>query len=186
MKTKKFIFGLLFNIAETILIFMIGKMLQLQTSYIILIMLVFFVSRLIYGNPKHYNKWYRCCIWSSLVFTSLFVLTNLDLLAIILFTTFTALISSGKADVTDVYMWKNVSKYQDVMDFIKYNEFSDELISFENKLKNADNLTYMLYKYKFKENRTFEEISQLLDIETNRITEKLDKIDFAIRIYCKI
>ena len=69
---------------------------------------------------------------------------------------------------------------------IKYNEFSDELISFENKLKNADNLTYMLYKYKFKENRTFEEISQLLDIETNRITEKLDKIDFAIRIYCKI
>lgn len=44
----------------------------------------------------------------------------------------------------------------------------------------------MLYKYKFKENRTFEEISQLLDIETNRITEKLDKIDFAIRIYCKI
>lgn len=33
---------------------------------------------------------------------------------------------------------------------------------------------------------TNEEISQLLDIETNRITEKLDKIDFAIRIYCKI
>ena len=83
-------------------------------------------------------------------------------------------------------MWKNVSKYQDVMDFIKYNEFSDVLLEFEEKLKNTDSLTYLLYKYKFKENRTFEEISQLLDIETNRITEKLDKIDFAIRIYCKI
>ena len=144
MKIKNFIFGLIFNIAETVLIFMIGKMLQLQTSYIILIMLVFFVSRLIYGEPKHYNKWYRCCIWSSLVFTSLFVLTNLDLLAIILFTTFTALISSGKADVTDMYMWKNVSKYQDVMDFIKYNEFSDVLLEFEEKLKNTDSLTYFI------------------------------------------
>ncbi len=57
MKIKNFVFGLIFNIAETILIFMIGNMLHLQTSYIILIMLVFFVSRLIYGNPKHYNKW---------------------------------------------------------------------------------------------------------------------------------
>ena len=46
MKIKNFIFGLLFNIAETILIFMVGKMLQLQTSYIILIMLVLFCIKI--------------------------------------------------------------------------------------------------------------------------------------------
>lgn len=184
MKMK--IGSLIFNIAETILIFMIGKMLSVSTNYIIIIMGVFFISRLTYGKPKHYNKWYRCCVWSCLVFTSLYTISHLDLIAIIILTTFTALITTGKADITDVYMWKNTSKYQDVLDYIKYNPFADDLLEFENKLKNTDNLTYLLYKYKFKENKTFAEISELLDIETNRITENLDKIAFAIRIYCKI
>lgn len=184
MKMK--IASLIFNIAETILIFMIGRMMSVSVNFIILVMSVFFISRLLYGKPKHYNKWYRRCIWSCLVFTSLYTISHLDLLAIIILTMFTALITSGKADINDVYMWKNTSKYQDILDYIKYNPFADDLLEFENKLKNTDNLTYLLYKYKFKENKTFAEISELLDIETNRITENLDKIAFAIRIYCKI
>ena len=44
----------------------------------------------------------------------------------------------------------------------------------------------MLYKYKFKENKTFAEISEILEIESNRITELLDKIAFTMRMYCKI
>lgn len=59
-------------------------------------------------------------------------------------------------------------------------------MEFESKLKSGDSLTYLIYKYRFKEQKTFGEISELLDIETNRITEVLDKLAFAIRIYCKI
>lgn len=185
MKTK-FIGGLIFNLAETALIFVIGRFLKVSISYIAIIMGVFFVSRLIYGKPKHYNKWYRCCIWSCLVFISLYTISHFDLVAVIIMTSFTALISSGKVDVTDVYMWKTTTKYQDVLDYIKYNEYSDELMEFESKLKSGDSLTYLIYKYRFKEQKTFAEISELLDIETNRITEVLDKLAFAIRIYCKI
>lgn len=185
MKNK--IGSLIFNIAETILIFMVGKILQVPTNIIIIIMGVFFVSRLLYGKPKHYNKWYRCCIWSCLVFTSLFAISDLDILAILILTTFTALISSGKADIGDVYMWKGKeSKYQDIIDYIKYNPFANDLLDFERKLKENDNMLYMLYKYRFKDNKTFSEISELLYIETNRITELLDKIAFAMRMYCKI
>lgn len=185
MKNK--IGSLIFNIAETILIFMVGKILQVPTNIIIIIMGVFFVSRLLYGKPKHYNKWYRCCIWSCLVFTSLFAISDLDILAILILTTFTALISSGKADIGDVYMWKGKeSKYQDIIDYIKYNPFANDLLDFEKKLKENDNMLYMLYKYRFKDNKTFSEISELLYIETNRITELLDKIAFAMRMYCKI
>lgn len=183
----KNIFALLFNVAETLLIFMIGKILKVPANIIIIIMGVFFVSRLIYGKPKHYNKWYRCCIWSSLVFTSLYAISNLDLVAIIILTSFTGLISTGKADIKDIYMWKGKeSKYQDIIDYIKFNPLADDLLDFENKLKSNDTMLYMLYKYKFKDNKTFTEISNLLDIETNRITELLDKIAFTIRMYCKI
>ncbi len=185
MKNK--IGSLIFNIAETILIFMIGKILEVNNNIIILIMGVFFVSRLLYGKPKHYNKWYRCCVWSCLVFTSLFAITDLDILAILILTTFTALITSGKADIKDVYMWKGrESKYQDIIDYIKYNPLADDLLEFENKLKKTDSMLYMLYKYRFKDEKTFTEISELLKIETNRITELLDKIAFAMRMYCKI
>lgn len=186
MKSK--IFALVFNIVETLLIFMIGRIFNIGKSTILIIMGVFFVSRLLYGKPKHYNKWYRCCVWSCLVFTSLYSLSNLDLYAIIVMTAFTALISSGKADITDMYMWKKnneASKYQDVIDYLKYNPLTDEIISFEDKLKKTDNLMYLIYKYKFKDEKSFNQISKLLDIETNRLTEKIDKLVFAMRIYCK-
>ena len=185
MKLK--IGSLIFNIAETLLIFMIGKIMGVSANIIIIIMGVFFVSRLLYGKPKHYNKWYRCCVWSCLVFTSLYAISNLDILATIILTSFTALISSGKADIKDIYMWKGKeSKYQDIMDYIKYNPMADDLLEFEKKLKENDSMLFMLYKYRFKESKSFSEISELLQIETNRITELLDKIAFAIRMYCKI
>lgn len=186
MKNK--VFSLIFNIAETILIFFVGKMINVPTSAIILTMGVFFISRMLYGTPKHYNKWYRCCIWSCLVFTSLFVLTKLDLVAIIIFTMFTGLITSGKADINDCYMWKrsgDSSKYQDMIDYMKYNPLSDDIISFEKKLRETDNLSYLIYKYRFKDGKTFREMSEILEIETNRITDELDKLYFAFRMYCK-
>lgn len=95
---------------------------------------------------------------------------------------------TGKSNIQDMYLWKNdgePSKYQDIMEFVKYNEFNDLLLEFEEKLK-TKNLEYLIYKYRFKENKTFAEISMLLDMDTPRIAEYLDKIAFAIRIYCKI
>ena len=88
-----------------------------------------------------------------------------------------------------MYLWNNngeTSKYQDIKDFIKYNEFDDKLIEFETKLKDRDNLEYLIYKYRFKENRTFSEISELLDLDSPRIVEHLDRVAFALRLYCGI
>ena len=88
-----------------------------------------------------------------------------------------------------MYLWNNhnePSKYQDVMEFVKYNEFNDGLIDFEKKLSDKNALEYLVYKYRFKENKTFSEISELLDLENPRIVEILDKIAFALRLYCKI
>ena len=145
---KKFLFKLLFNIVETLVIFMIGLIFKLSPSLIIVLMITFFLTRMFCGQPKHYNKWYRCFIWSVLTFTSVLALTNLHIIANILLTVFTAFIVTGRADISDLYQWKGRnSNYSDIDEFIKFNEFDDKLIEFENKLKERDNLLYLLYYF---------------------------------------
>ena len=181
--------SLIFNIGETIIIFLIGKLLNLPIAYIILIMLTFMISRGFFGKALHFKTWYRCLVWSSLIMLSLFVLFHVDLVVSIMFAIFSAFIMTGKSNINDLYLWKNnnePSKYQDIMDFVKYNELDDKLVEFENKIKERNNLEYLIYKYKFKDEKTFTEMSELLDLDTPRIVEYLDRIAFAIRLYCGI
>lgn len=120
---------------------------------------------------------------------SLFVLLKVDLVLSILFAIFSAFIMTGKSNIKDMYLWNNhnePSKYQDVMDFIKYHSLDDKLLEFEEKIKKRDSLEYQIYKYRFKDYKTFGEISELLDMETSKIVIYLDKIAFAIRLYCNI
>lgn len=180
---------LVFNIGETILIFLIGMVLNLPIKYIILVMITFMISRGFFGKALHFRTWYRCLIWSLLILFSLFVLLKVDLVVSIMFAIFSAFIMTGKSNINDMYLWRNgdePSKYQDIIDYIKYNELDDKLLEFENKIKERNNLEYLIYKYRFKEGKTFSEMSELLDMDNPRIVEHLDKIAFAIRLYCGI
>lgn len=188
-KIKPYISSLVFNIVETILIFLVGKLLDLPTNNIIMVMLTFMISRGMFGKALHFKDWYRCLVWSLLILLSLFVLWKVDLIISIMFAVFSAFIMTGKSNIKDMYLWNNngePSKYSDIAEFIKYNSLDDRLLEFETKLKNIDPVEYLVYKYRFKDNKTFNEISKLLDIDTPRIAEKLDKIAFAIRLYCRI
>lgn len=188
-KFKSIFSSIIFNIAETIIIFLIGVLLNLPIKYTILIMLTFMISRGFFGKALHFKTWYRCLIWSSLIMLSLFVLFKVDLVVSIMFAIFNALIMTGKSNLNNMYLWNNhgePSKYQDIIDYIKYNEFDDRLIEFENKLKDKNSLEYLIYKYRLKEGKTFSEISDLLDMDGPRIIEHLERVALAIRIYCRI
>ena len=105
----------------------------------------------------------------------------------ILVTLFAGFVLTGRANLTDMFMWKGkTTKYQDVIDYIKYHPLSDSLVQFEENVKKQDDVTYLIYKYRFKDELSFSEISERLQMDTQRITEYLDKIAFAIRLYCKI
>ena len=94
---------------------------------------------------------------------------------------------TGKSNIDDMYLWKGKkSNYADIEEFIKYNEMEDKLIDFEKKLKDKDDLLFLLYKYRFKENYTFAEISERTGLENPRIAEKLEQIALSIRLYCGI
>lgn len=100
---------------------------------------------------------------------------------------FFSIILSSKGNIEDMFMWKGKNtNYADVEEYIKYNEYDTKLIEFENKLKEQTGIEYLLYKYRFKQQLSYSQISEKLDIETPRIAEKLEKIAFAIRIYCQI
>lgn len=188
-KIKITISTILFSVIETIIIFLTGQLLDIDIKYILLVMLTFLISRGCFGKALHFKSWYRCLIWSLLIMLSLFVLLKVDLIISILFAIFSAFIMTGKSNIKDMYLWNNhnePSKYQDIADFIKYNAFDDKLLAFEKKLKDTNSVEYLVYKYRFKDGKTFKEISQSLDMDGPRIVEKLDKIAFAIRLYCGI
>ena len=93
--------------------------------------------------------------------------------------------------INNMYLWKGKdepSKYQDVIDFIQFNDFNDKLIEFEKKLKDKSDLEFLIYKYKFKDGKSFGKILELLDyrMENVELVRHLDKIALAIRLYCGI
>lgn len=70
------------------------------------------------------------------------------------------------------------SKYQRLIDFIKFNGIDENLMKAEERLKAFDMQTYLLYKRKFRENKTFREINEEFDIDNPRIVETLDRAYF--------
>lgn len=185
---KKFIKSLIFNIIETILIILIGISLNMPINSIICIMLVFMISRGFFGKSLHFKKWYRCLIYSCTIMLSLFCVLKIDFKLCVLFAIFSGFIMTGRANITEIYLWKpaNESKYKDIEEFIKYHKFNDDVLTFEKNLRKVDDVLFLVYKYRFIDKLTFKEISEKLDMENPRIVEKLNQIALAIRINFQI
>lgn len=189
MKDKILLYlpSIIFNVVEVIVIALIGMLLNLRIELMIIILVLFAIIRMSLGGAMHYKDWYKCMVWSALVFLSLFVVAKANILICILMTIFCACVLTQRGNISDIFMWKGKNtKYSDIDDYIKYHLLDDKLIDFENKIKEQDKLDYLIYKYRFKDNLTFTEITEKLDMANPRIVEKLDKIAFAIRLYCGI
>lgn len=185
-KVLNFIKVLIFNIIETIIIFLLGNIFNVDMGIRIVFMVIFFLTRMIIGKPKHYNKAYRCALWSSLVFISLYSLSSLDLLAIILLTVFTAFISTGKADIKEIYMWSGNLLNQEVFNWVKFNQNNEKLCEYEENLKKNDKQKYYIFVYRFREFKSYDEIANLMDIPTQRISDEIKIIshfiEYSIRL----
>lgn len=183
-KLKYYLPSIIFNLAEVLVIFLAGKMIGLKLEIMLVIFGIFVTIRISLGGAMHYKSPYKCAIWSLLIFLSLFVLTNVGLIVSLIMSIFCAYILTTKGNINDGLMWKGrETKYRDIEEYIKYNSMSTKLIEYEEKLKNQDNLTYLIYKYRFKDKMTFSQISERLDLENPRIAEKLEKIVFSFRIF---
>lgn len=179
--------NILFNLFEIAVIVVIGFVFKVKLEYIACIFIAFILNKVFWGKSMHYKDWYICLFWSTLLFISFYLLTYVSI-EIACCSTCCFIFCSERANIKELnnlFMWKKEipSKYSDIEEYIKYNEFNDKLIKFEEKLKSQDNQLYLIYKYRFKDKLSFSEISEKLDYyPTQRITEKLDAIALSIRM----
>lgn len=76
------------------------------------------------------------------------------------------------------YKKHNESKYQKLIDFIKFNGLDTRLIDAEERLQKLDAQLYILYKRKFREDKTFKEITEEFEMDNPRVVESLDRAYF--------
>lgn len=76
------------------------------------------------------------------------------------------------------YKKHNESKYNKLIEYIKFNGIDPKLMEAEERLKNFDSQTYLFYKRKFREDKTFKEITEEFEVDNPRVVETLDKAYF--------
>lgn len=172
-KLKKSLPTLIFNVVETLIIFMCGLALNLEMKYILVIMLTFMISRGFFGKALHFKTWYRCLIWSIFIMLSLFVLLKVDLVISILFAIFSAFIMTGKSNICDMYLWTGkVSKYDALKNFIAISPNHPILLEHEEYWRKNYPMRYEIFQLYFRENQTYEYIAKLKGFDDNTITKR--------------
>ena len=172
-KLKKILPTLIFNIVETLVIFMCGIALNLEIKYVLTIMLTFMISREFFGKALHFKTWYRCLIWSTFIMLSLFVLLKVDLILSILFAIFSAFIMTDKSNICDMYLWTGkVSKYDPLKRFIAISPNHPILLEHEEYWRKNYPMRYEIFQLYFRENQTYEYIARLKGFEDNTITKR--------------
>lgn len=172
-KVKQFIRVLLFNIIETITIFMIGLTLKINYNYIIALMIIFFLTRMLCGQPKHYKKAYLCFIWSTLTFTSVYLLTDLHILVTILLTIFSGFIATGRSDINDLYMWKGSnSKYIALIDIVAFSPNNPTILEHEEYWRKNYPMRFEIFRLYFRERKTYEDIMELKDLPDSKLIQR--------------
>ena len=172
-KLKKSLPTLIFNIVETLIIFMCGLALNLEIKYVLVIMLTFMISRGFFGRALHFKTWYRCLIWSSFIMLSLFVLLKVDLVVSVMFAIFSAFIMTGKSNICDMYLWTGkVSKYDALKNFIAISPNHPILLEHEEYWRKNYPMRYEIFQLYFRENQTYEYIAKLKGFDDNTITKR--------------
>ena len=175
-----------FNLAEILVIILIGKLLELSLNIVVLVVTLFAIIRTTLGGAMHYKHWYRCMIWSTLFFLSLFVVAKVDLLIAICLTAFEGVILTKKGNIKDIFMWSGNALNQEVFDWVKFNQDNQYLKEYEEILKKTDKKKYYIFVYRFKEFKSYSQIAKLMDSDTQRISEEIKImshfIEYSIRM----
>jgi len=147
--------------------------------YSLIIMGAFLIARGFLGKPKHYKSWYLCFVWSVALFLSLFGIARVDLTISLIITGFFALVLTDRFNIGDTFMfaWQHKErKHADAMEYVRRNDSSNPVIADMEKLieNQSDNGIKLVYKYIWKEGRTFTFIKDMLGVESREVSRLSD------------
>lgn len=91
--------SIIFNVTEILIIVLVGISLKLSIKEILIIFGTFVLIRNISGEQLHYKDWYKCSIWSILIFTSFFVVAKTNIIVSLIITVFAAIILTQKGNI---------------------------------------------------------------------------------------
>lgn len=189
-----------YGIITTISIFVVATLYNLFPFSLIGLLLcivqvpVYLFVRASFKEPIHSSGLTICYAVTILFFTILFICikTMMIFLSLPIAIAFSFLLTISGCYVTSTlpnlfeskgklffgYKKHDNSKYEKLIEFIKFNGIDTRLIEAENRLKELDTQMYLLYKRKFREDKTFKEMVDEFDIDNPRIVEILDKVYF--------
>lgn len=154
----------------------------------------YLVIRASFDEPIHAIGLNICFVVTILFFTLLFICIKCMMLVIclplvivfsLLLTTLGCYVTSTlpntiaeKGKLFFGYKKHNESKYEKLIEYIKFNGIDSKLLEAEERLKEVNTQMYLFYKRKFREDKTFKEIADEFEIDNPRIVEVLDKVYF--------
>lgn len=147
-----------------------------------------------FSEPIHANGLNICFVLTLLFYILLFISirTMMDLIDMPLVIIFSIILNVLGCYATSTvpnkqelkgklffgYKKHNESKYSKLIDFIKFNGINKNLLDAEERLKEFDMQIYLFYKRKFREDKTFKQITDEFEIDNPRVVEILDKAYF--------
>ena len=178
--------SIIFNVAEFLVVILIGELLGLTVSKLIILVILFAMTRMILKQAMHYKDWKKCFVMTSLFFLSLFVVAKADFMLALVLTIFEALILTGHGNINDMFMWGGNKLNKEVFDWVKFNSDNKKLLEYEKHLKEHDHQKYIIFKYRFREFKSYSDISKLMDIDIQRIADEINIIshfiEYSIRL----
>lgn len=185
---KYYLPNILFNVFEILVIIGVGRLLGIRLDHILAIFIAFIMSKIIFGKSMHYKDWYLCLIWSTLLFISYYLLSFVNIY-LALFATIGFVFLSENANIKELenlFFWGGNSLNTEVFNWVKFNQDNKELLKYEQKLKETDKQKYFIFKYRFREFKSYGQIANLMDMDAQRISEELKImshfIEYSIRL----
>lgn len=188
MNLKKWTISILFNLVETICIFYVGYLLGVKLVNELIILMLFAIPRQIFNGASHYKSPLKCFIVSMLLGTSFMLMFNVNEMLGYVAALFSGCILTEKGNITNIYQWTKVSKYQSLIDYMKDNPNDETIKEYEKYMEKYYPFRYDIYNLKFKENKSLDKICEELDTYShwqivNELNIIYDTLNFSLKLY---
>lgn len=165
--------SIIFNVVEVLIIGLVGTLLKLPFKDMLIIFTLFVLVRLGIGGAMHYKAWQKCILWSTLMFLSLFVVVKADWLVSLIMSVFCGYILTNRANLKDIFMWSGrTSKYEALKDLIALSPNNAIIIENEEYWRKNYPIRYEIFRYYFRENKTYKEIVEIKNFDDNTIIKR--------------
>lgn len=190
---KKFLYylpSIVFNLAEVVVSILVGFLLQAKIEDMILVIVIFNLLRNLSKTPAHYKSWILCFIWTVTFYVGLFYLSTLNFKVMIICTIFYAIVLTNKGDliksIKNSGMWGGNVLNKEVLDWVKYNQENEKICKYEKELYKNDKIKYYIFKYRFREFKSYDKIADLMDMDKQRVCDEIKVISHFIQYSIKL